>query len=80
MATGEGNSGKGTPKRDPSDARAIGKYLNVGLLLPIATFVGYLMGYGLDWLFHTGWLRYVFLVLGTISGFVEMVRELNKDM
>jgi F0F1-type ATP synthase assembly protein I len=38
------------------------------------------MGYGLDHLFGTVWLRYVFLVLGTIAGFVEMIRELNKDV
>lgn len=63
-----------------SDAREIGKYLNVGLLLPISTFVGFAMGYGLDWLFHTGWLRYVFLGFGTAAGFVEMIRELNKDI
>ena len=29
------------------------------------------MGYGLDMLFHTLWIRYVFLVLGAIAGFVE---------
>ncbi len=67
-------------KKDHSDSRDVGKYLNVGLLLPIATFVGYLLGYGLDKLFHTTWLRFVLLVLGTIAGFIEMIRELNKDI
>jgi F0F1-type ATP synthase assembly protein I len=37
------------------------------------------MGYGLDRLFHTAWLRYVFLVLGSVSGFIELIRELNDD-
>ena len=37
------------------------------------------MGYGLDLLFHTAWLRYVFLVLGTISGFISLIRDLDKD-
>jgi F0F1-type ATP synthase assembly protein I len=64
---------------DPSDARGIGKYLNLALLLPISTFVGYLMGYGLDMLFHTTWIRYVFLVLGSVAGFIELIRELSKD-
>jgi F0F1-type ATP synthase assembly protein I len=63
---------------NPDDSRGIGKYLNLALLLPISTFVGYLMGYGLDLLFHTGWIRYVFLLLGSVAGFVELVRELNK--
>ena len=37
------------------------------------------MGYGLDMLFHITWLRYVFLVLGTVSGFISLIRELDKD-
>ena len=51
----------------------------LALLLPISTFVGYLMGYGLDHLFHTSWLRWVFLALGTVAGFIELLRELDKD-
>jgi F0F1-type ATP synthase assembly protein I len=65
---------------DPSSSRGIGKYTTLALLLPISTFVGYLMGYGLDHLFHTGWLRWVFLALGTVSGFLELLRELDKDV
>ena len=64
---------------DPTSARGIGKYTSLALLLPISTFVGYAMGYGLDLLFHTGWLRYVFLALGTVSGFISLIRELDKD-
>ena len=63
---------------NPDDSRGIGKYLNLALLLPISTFVGYLMGYGLGLLFHTGWIRYVFLLLGSVAGFIELIRELNK--
>jgi len=63
---------------NPDDSRGIGKYLNLALLLPISTFVGYLMGYGLDLLFHTVWIRYVFLLLGSVAGFIELIRELSK--
>jgi hypothetical protein len=63
---------------DPTDSRGIGKYINLALLLPIATFVGYGMGYGLDALFHTAFLRYVFLAFGSVAGFIELIRELNK--
>jgi F0F1-type ATP synthase assembly protein I len=63
---------------DPTDSRGIGKYLNLAFLLPISTFVGFAMGYGLDALFHTSWLRYVFLALGTVAGFVQLIRELNQ--
>ena len=65
---------------DPSSSRNIGKYVSMALILPISTFVGYAMGYGLDLLFHTAWLRYVFLVLGTISGFISLIRDLDKDV
>ena len=64
---------------DPGTNRAIGKYTSLALLLPISTFVGFGMGYGLDLLFHTTWLRWVFTVLGTVSGFVSLIRELDKD-
>jgi F0F1-type ATP synthase assembly protein I len=67
------------PLIDPRDARGFGKYLNLALLLPISTFVGFIMGYGLDKLFHTTWIRIVFLLLGSIAGFIELIRELNKD-
>jgi F0F1-type ATP synthase assembly protein I len=63
----------------PGDSRGFGKYLNLALLLPISTFVGFLIGYGLDKLFHTTWLRLVFLGLGSAAGFIELVRELSKD-
>ncbi len=57
----------------------LGKYTNLALLLPISAFIGYLMGYGLDALFHTLWIRYVFLALGVIAGFIETFRTLNSD-
>lgn len=64
---------------DSSTSRSVGKYAGMAFLLPVSTFVGFGMGYGLDLFFHTGWLRYVFLVLGTVSGFIELIRELSKD-
>jgi F0F1-type ATP synthase assembly protein I len=66
-------------KLDPTNTSGIGKYAGLALLLPISTFVGFGMGYGLDRLFHTGWLRFVFLGLGTIAGFIELLRDLDKD-
>lgn len=57
----------------------IGKYLDLALLLPLSAFIGYLMGYGLDALFHTIWIRYVFLALGVVAGFVQTYRVLNED-
>ncbi len=64
---------------DPSSTRNIGKYASLALLLPISTGIGYLMGHGLDLLFHTSWLQYIFLALGTVSGFISLIRELDKE-
>ena len=57
----------------------LGKYMNLALLLPISALVGYLIGYGIDALFHTLWIRYVFLALGIVAGFVETFRILTQD-
>lgn len=65
---------------DPNSTRNIGKYASLAMLLPISTGVGYALGWGLDLLFGTHWLRFVFLALGTISGFVSLIRELDKDV
>ncbi len=63
---------------DSKSAGSIGKYTSLALLLPISTFIGFLMGYGLDMLFHTRWLRIVFLLLGTVSGVISLIRELDQ--
>jgi F0F1-type ATP synthase assembly protein I len=65
-------------KPDPSGLGGIGKYLGSAIILPIATLVGYGMGYGIDAVFHTTWLRYVFAVLGTIAGFIELIKDLTE--
>lgn len=58
---------------DPSEG--VGKYLGLALMMPIATGVGYALGYGFDALFHTTWLRWLFLAFGAIAGFIDLVRE-----
>ena len=56
----------------------IGKYTSLALLVPISTFVGYGMGYGLDLLFHTSFIRWIFLAIGVVAGFISLIRELDK--
>jgi uroporphyrinogen-III synthase len=56
-----------------------GRYLSLGMALPVATFVGYAIGYLLDRALHTSFLSIVFLILGIASGFVQIVREVNRD-
>jgi F0F1-type ATP synthase assembly protein I len=64
---------------NPNNPDNIGKYVGLALILPISTLIGYAMGYGLDLLFHTHWLRFVFVALGTVSGFLTLIRELDGD-
>jgi F0F1-type ATP synthase assembly protein I len=63
---------------NPGDSKGLGQALSMAMVLPIATLMGYGMGYGLDKLFHTVWIRYVFLALGTVAGFISLIRESNE--
>ena len=51
-------------------------------MLPAAAFAGYLIGHWLDQWLGTRYLQIVFLLLGIVGGFVQLIRELmrgNKD-
>jgi len=51
------------------------RYSGLAILLPASTFLGYMIGYGLDHFFATNYLKIVFLILGTIGGFIELIRQ-----
>ena len=55
------------------------EYSSLALLLPVSTFVGYLIGYWLDQRFGTEWLRILFLILGSVAGFVQLIRQIMRD-
>ncbi len=57
----------------------LGRYLGLATLLPATTVVGYAVGYFLDKAAGTTFLKVVFLILGIIAGFVQLIRELSKD-
>jgi F0F1-type ATP synthase assembly protein I len=57
----------------------VGEYTSLAFLLPVATFVGYLIGYLLDKAFGTHFLYIPFLILGIISGFIQLIRQLMRD-
>jgi F0F1-type ATP synthase assembly protein I len=54
------------------------RYTAIATMLPAATFAGYLIGYWLDQWLGTGYLKIVFLILGIVSGFVQLIRELMR--
>ena len=59
---------------------AAARYTSIAMTLPAATFVGYGIGYALDLWLHTTYLKIVFLILGIVSGFVQLIRQLMSDM
>jgi F0F1-type ATP synthase assembly protein I len=59
---------------------AAARYTAVAMTLPSATIAGYIVGYGLDRWLGTTYLRIVFLILGIVAGFYELVRQLMHDM
>lgn len=60
-------------------AQQFGRYYAVAFLVPSAVLVGFGIGYLLDWLFGTGFLKIIFLFLGLAAGVIELVRDLSKD-
>jgi F0F1-type ATP synthase assembly protein I len=48
-------------------------------MLPASTFVGLVIGHYLDKAFGTTWLRIVFLILGSVAGFVALIRQITRD-
>jgi F0F1-type ATP synthase assembly protein I len=65
--------------RKQSSAARYAQYTGLALLLPAATFVGYGIGYLLDKQFGTTWLKVLFLILGSVAGFVTMIRQIMQD-
>jgi F0F1-type ATP synthase assembly protein I len=57
----------------------VARYLSLAMLLPASSLVGYAIGYGLDHVFGTNFLRTVFLLLGTVGGFIQFIRGMTKE-
>jgi ATP synthase protein I len=55
------------------------EYSGLALVLPVSTFVGYGIGYWLDKKFGTTWLSILFLILGSVAGFVTLIRQIMRD-
>lgn len=67
------------PEKRDNVLAAVGKYSSLALVLPAATFAGFVIGYLLDKAFGTTFLRIVFLFIGMAGGFLEVFRSLSKD-
>jgi len=65
--------------RKQTAAARYAQFSGLAILLPASTFVGYAIGYYLDKSFGTTWLKIVFLILGTVAGFVTLIRQIMQD-
>lgn len=59
--------------------RQVGRYTTLAFVMPSSLFVGYLLGWALDKYFGTNWIYIPGLLLGIAAGFVELIREVQKD-
>jgi F0F1-type ATP synthase assembly protein I len=57
----------------------VGRYSQLALVLPSATFVGWLLGTLLDRWLRTSWISIVGLLLGSAAGLVEVIRTVQRD-
>ncbi|HUO77521.1 MAG TPA: AtpZ/AtpI family protein [Thermodesulfovibrionales bacterium] len=69
---------------EPSKEKPLFKQLleasTVGIQLVLSTFVGFAMGYFLDKFLGTSpWLTGVFLILGIVAGFRELLRVARRQ-
>lgn len=57
----------------------VGEYTALAFVLPVATFVGYALGYLLDKALHTHWIYIPGLLFGIVAGFVQLIRQITRD-
>ena len=55
------------------------KYIQLGIMLPVAVVVGYFLGSFLDDKFGTTWIKLAGLFVGIIAGFVQLARIAMSD-
>jgi len=68
------------PAKDPDKTgmATLGRYLSVGIMLPVSSMIGYGIGYELDQAFGTHWLRMILMLLFTVGGFIQLIREISR--
>ncbi len=71
------NEQKDQGKKNPYVQMA--SYAQLAIIFPAATLIGWLIGAGLDRWLHTSWIYIVGLILGSIAGFVELIRTVSSD-
>jgi hypothetical protein len=66
-------------KKPDTTFALLARYLPLTIIMPASIFAGYALGYGLDYLFSTHYLKFVFMVLGVVSAFLKVFQDLSRD-
>jgi F0F1-type ATP synthase assembly protein I len=69
----EGNE---PPEKKESTWLQIGRFTHLAFILPAGTVVGWLLGTAIDHWLHKSWFSIVGLIVGTVAGFVELIRTI----
>ena len=70
---------KPDPNKDDNPWMVVGKYLGLLTALPATIFVAYEIGDWLDKQFSTSFLKIVFVLLGTVAGFLPIFYDLTRN-
>lgn len=57
----------------------VGEYTTLAISMPVSVAVGYFLGHLLDRWLGTSFLYIVFLLLGIGAGFVQLIRQVQKN-
>ncbi len=77
MATPNNRAGGGAGKKRDGTLQSlvqVESLVQLALLIPAATFIGWAIGLGLDHWLHQHWIYIVGLLLGATAGFVQIFR------
>jgi len=67
------------PRQERKIWELLGRYSSLAMLLPAATFAGYVCGYLLDRWLGTKFFTVICLLLGIAGGLVQFIRQAQKD-
>jgi F0F1-type ATP synthase assembly protein I len=77
--SGSKAGGSGPAKdSDKNGMATVGRYLTVGIALPVSSMVGYGIGFELDQHLGTHWLAITLMLVGTVGGFIQLIREITR--
>jgi ATP synthase protein I len=66
-------------KRRDNPAAIWARYSQIAFVIPAAVVIGLLLGKLLDYWLHTKWLFLVGIIIGSVAGFVDVIRTVIRQ-